>query len=371
MKSRPLEGVKVLEALSSECPLAVRMAVGLAGRILADLGAQVVKTEPHGGDPIRRLAPMVGADSALFAFLNAGKHSVFLPERSPMNMLPGLAAGCDAWLSDDSVLDLLQPALAASGARAPRVAVSVSLLGSRVSTPTPASEFTVLASSGILNLMGDPNREPLRLGGHQASYAAGLSAFAGLMGGLCGNEDEEIRVSLLETAIWLNWKNIASAATGGSSPSREGRASAWPIVRCADGWVALVYQERDWPALLRLLNDDPRLARFGLTTASGRAAHAAEIASVAEQHLGKLSRAEIHAHSLRLKLPLGPVWSPFELLQDPHLLARDFFHRCLLNERTEVITPRLPVRWNDESFKPGPIPLATVRSTPAANVAIP
>ncbi|MBI3197597.1 MAG: CoA transferase, partial [Rhodospirillales bacterium] len=48
----------------------------------------------------------------------------------------------------------------------------------------PVSEFAILALGGLLHMVGEPERKPLRLGGHQASYAAGLTAFTGLAAAL-------------------------------------------------------------------------------------------------------------------------------------------------------------------------------------------
>ena len=52
----------------------------------------------------------------------------------------------------------------------------------------PVSEFTILALGGLLHMVGEPERKPLRLGGHQASYAAGLTAFTGLTAALAARD---------------------------------------------------------------------------------------------------------------------------------------------------------------------------------------
>jgi hypothetical protein len=81
----------------------------------------------------------------------------------------------------------------------------------------PVSEFTILALGGLLHMVGEPERKPLRLGGHQASYAAGLTAFTGLTAALAardaGHTAPAVRVSLAEVMQWVNWK----AASGRGS----------------------------------------------------------------------------------------------------------------------------------------------------------
>ncbi len=66
--------------------------------------------------------------------------------------------------------------------RSPIVA-SLSLFGG--DDERPASEFTVMALGGLLDMVGDPARAPLALGGHQAAYAAGLAAYTGIAAVLC------------------------------------------------------------------------------------------------------------------------------------------------------------------------------------------
>jgi crotonobetainyl-CoA:carnitine CoA-transferase CaiB-like acyl-CoA transferase len=173
---------------------------------------------------------------------------------------------------------------------------------------------------------------------------------------LCGNAAETVHVSLLETAVWLNWKNVATAEGGGAAPSRAGRDSAWPIVRCADGWVALVYRDEDWPTMRELAGNDPRLADPAFAKLAGRQARAAEIASIIEEHFSRLTRAQLHALSMKHKLPLGPVSTPAEALQDPHHLAREFFSTVRLDAQQRVTLPRLPVLWSGEAFLPGDVP---------------
>jgi crotonobetainyl-CoA:carnitine CoA-transferase CaiB-like acyl-CoA transferase len=298
----------------------------------------------------------------LFAFLNAGKQAVAL-SRLDHGVLSRLVGRADALVADH--------ALCAEQAGAP-LRVSLSMLGRGAPASCPASEFTVMALAGVLDIVGDPARAPLRLGGHQAAYAAGLAAFTGMAAALGrkGNDTgrarpETVHVSLLETAIWLNWKSVATAATGGKVPSRLGPAADWPVIRCADGWIALVYQDGDWPGIQALAGHDARLSDPELATVAGRLGRGAEIAAVVEEHLGGLTRAAIHALALARRLPLGPVYSLAELGEDRHLAARGFFAPGTETGSSPHM-PRLPVLWNGAGFAPGVLPVAPGRpETPA------
>ena len=80
--SLPLQRFTIVEVNDAGVPLCLRLATSLAAKIAADLGADVLKIEPRGGDPVRRAPPCCrtgryGA-SALFQFLNTSKRSLVL-----------------------------------------------------------------------------------------------------------------------------------------------------------------------------------------------------------------------------------------------------------------------------------------------------
>ena len=341
---QPLGDLHFIEFASPEAPQGVRIAIALAGRIAADLGARVSRVQ-DGADPIATAPPFVQGCSALNAFLNAGKQLVDVDEGR------GLRADADVCLAPESIH---------AERLAARVEVRIAMLGAGMPPDTPASEFTVLALSGLLNLVGDPEREPLRLAGHQAAYAAGLAAFTGAMGALCvhpANGREVVHVNLLDAAVWLNWKNVASASAGEDAPSRGGRSADWPVIRCKDGWVALVYQNADWQRLCALAGNDPRLLDPGLTEAAGRAARAEEIACYFEEAWKHLTRAELERMFMAARVPSGPVWSPQELARDAHYGVRGVMQPMDLDDHGRSAQfPRLPVRWNGEAFSAGGFP---------------
>jgi crotonobetainyl-CoA:carnitine CoA-transferase CaiB-like acyl-CoA transferase len=365
--TRPLQGRVVLEAVSARSSWGVRLAVAFAGRIAADLGAQVICVQPACQAALPDASKAVEEASALHAFLGAGKKFVTgLAGDAASARARELAGGANALLGDrwlrNAAGDVLGKELAQD---APRTIVQVSLLPPQHADESAASEFTVEAQSGLLDLVGDAGREPVRLAGHQVAYSAGLAAYAGLVAAFCrgGPKPAAVRVSLLETALWLNWKNLATVSIGEMPATRSGQAMSWPVVRCADGWVAVVYQPHEWETLREMLGD-PRLhdPRFG--TPAGRAAHAAELSARFEASLAKLTRAEVNALAARHRLPLGVVQSASELAEDPHYRARGFL-RSVASDAGSVCLPRLPVLWGAEPFTPGRIPARSVREEEA------
>lgn len=348
---KPLEGISIIEAYGSDCPPALHLAGAFAGRILADLGARVSIAASDG----RRLHSMeqsINGTRGLFTFLQAGK--IVRPDADNPADTRGELAEAHAAIIDHSLLDDL------NAEKLPGPSVVVSFFG-RDMRQVPASEFTVLALSGILNLVGDPTREPLRLGGHQVAYAAGLSAATALLGLLCVDRpaepasQEPVWISALETMIWTNWKSVVGVEIGGDGGKRQGDAAEWQVVRCSDGWIALVYQEADWQRL-RSLIEDPRLDEPRFATGAGRRSNAAELARIAEDRFRSFTRAQLRSEFLARGLPCGPVWSLDEVVDDRHNVEREVFSMSASADGSTIPLITLPASWDGKRLQPGLIP---------------
>ncbi len=100
----PLARFKIVEVNDAKVPLCLRLATSLAAKIAADLGADVLKIEPPGGDPVRRAPPLLPqGESALFQFLNTSKRSLALDlsSESGRAALAGLVDKADAVLFEE------------------------------------------------------------------------------------------------------------------------------------------------------------------------------------------------------------------------------------------------------------------------------
>ncbi len=352
----PLQRFTIVEVNDKQVPLCLRLATSLAGKIAADLGATVLKIEPPGGDPVRHAAPLLPphtshAESALFQFLNTSKRSLVLD----LAQAPGRDALSKLLDTADAVL-FEEPASVAALARAGRATpIEIAAFPVEMNAATrPVSEFTVLALGGLLHMVGEPERKPLRLGGHQASYAAGLTAFTGLTAALAardgGHKAPSVRVSLAEVMQWVNWKAASGAEASGTSPGREGKSSEFQILPCKDGHVAVVYTATQWPQTRDLIGD-PRLGNAKYNTRAGRRKNVAEIYAILTPWFADKTRAEIQKTAQAMGVPFGPIFSPAELLETEQYVARGF-----LAKLGELRMPQLPVQWNGRSFAPKPAP---------------
>jgi crotonobetainyl-CoA:carnitine CoA-transferase CaiB-like acyl-CoA transferase len=352
---RPLSGQTILELARPGGSEVTARAVALAGRIAADFGATVIKAEPADGDALRRTGPFIaGADgrpeSATFVFLNGGKRSLRLPEGSQgRSLLTALSGQMSAVLTDD------REALGSVLGSVP-VRVMVEHGAPAAMPDARVSDTTVLAASGILDLVGRPDAAPVALGGHQASYVAGLAAFSGLAAALAGRDlgadSETITVSATEACLWANWKSFAEKLYLGRGPTREGRLAEWQAFPCTDGHAVLVYLDRDWPLVVRLIGDE-RLARPDLQTREGRRANMAEISKIVQPWFAVRSRKEVFALAKAAGLPIAPVIGVHELLADAQYAAQRFFARPSSSNCGELWqVPTVPTVWNGRRFAP-------------------
>jgi crotonobetainyl-CoA:carnitine CoA-transferase CaiB-like acyl-CoA transferase len=358
----PLAGFSLIEVNDGRVndrrvPLCLRLATSLAAKIAADLGADVLKIEPPDGDPVRQAPPRLPrGESALFQFLNTSKRSLALDlgrERG-RTALQALLAKADAVLFEE-------PASIAALTRAGQ-ATSIEIAAFPLemnAAARPVSELAIQALGGLMHMIGEPERKPLKLAGHQASYAAGFAAFTGLTAALAarsaGRHAPHVRVSLAEVMQWVNWKAASGAEASGSSPGREGKRSEFQVVPCRDGYVAVVYTVTQWPAT-RALIGDARLGDAKFATRAGRRQHIAELYELLRPWFANKTRGEIQAAAQAKGVPFGPVLTPAELLETEQYVARSFLAGMTHPTLGRLPMPQLPVQWNGRSFAPRPAP---------------
>lgn len=355
--SLPLARFTIVEVNVPNVAPCLRLATSLAGKIAADLGADVLKIEPPGGDTVRRMPPLLPTgESALFHFLNTSKRSLVLDLDSDVGRarLRALLDRADSVLFEEPTT----VAALARGSRATPIEIAAFPVEMDAAT-RPVSELALQALGGLMHMIGEPARKPLKLGGHQASYAAGLTAFTGLAAALAardaGQRAPTVRVSLAEVLQWVNWKAASGAAATGTSPGREGRNSEFQTVPCRDGHIAVVYTVTQWPALRRLIAD-PRLEDPKFATRAGRRQHIAALYGILTPWFADKTRDEIGRTAQAKGVPFGPIFTPAELLANEQYLARSFLAEMTHPMAGRLLMPQLPVQWNGRSFAPRPAP---------------
>ena len=315
----------------------------LCGRLLADLGMEVIKIEPPGGDPVRNLAPFVkSADGKLlsttFAHLNAGKASKVLDLETDA----GRAALRQLVETADVVIESFQPGeldtkglgykdLAAINPGI--VMASISAFGQTGPKKNYAcNDLVALAESGFLYISGDPSLAPCKPPETQAYYFASLFATAGLTTVVGVHErtgqGDHIDTSMQETLathehiirLWANEKQILKRAG-----SQHGSVAPAKIFQCRDGFVYLYVTRQHWKLFLSVWKDHAAVfdAPDWLNNVYRRA-HADELNPAVEAFIGKFTMAEITDLLQAKGIPCVPVNTPMGFANDEHVRGRGF-----------------------------------------------
>lgn len=270
----PLEGLRVLE-------IASLIAGPMAGRFLADLGADVVKLEaPGGGDIARRNG------SPAFLPLNAGKRGIVVD----LKVTEGREIGHRLARWADVVIDNMRPGAAERlgmgwdelrGLNARLVYCHVTAYGSRGPyAQRPGLDPLAGALAGVEMRQGGASGKPVYLHFAAVDHAAALLACDGILMALVARErtgaGQRVETSLLDAAALLNADAIVRserAVTAAVPRSQYGPSALRRIYETASGWIAVVAEtEQTWRGLLRVLSADAPRDDARFATAAGRAA---------------------------------------------------------------------------------------------------
>jgi CoA:oxalate CoA-transferase len=298
MTPAPLSGIKILE-------VGHMLAGPYATMLLADLGADVTKLEPPGGDISRQVG------DSYFASLNRGKRSVCLDLASPAGQrrLGELAAGAQALLvnlkpSAIKRLGLTYDALRRWNERI----VCVALTGSGLAGgDDPAFDYLVQAATGVAALTGDPAGPPALPGYSSADNSAGLAAALGLLALIVSGRGGQVDVSMREVMFsQLNY-HAAAWLNDGAEPSRRphGAHSYYvpaQLFPTADGYLALfITHDRFWRSFAL------EAALEGFATMAERVSHRAEVLALVTKALARDTAVGWETRLRRLDVPASAV----------------------------------------------------------------
>jgi crotonobetainyl-CoA:carnitine CoA-transferase CaiB-like acyl-CoA transferase len=335
----PLAGLRVLE-------LGRMLAAPLVGQLLGDLGAEVVKVERRGeGDIFRIYGPpfvrgadgQLTPDSAIYTSANRNKRSIVVDLAHPegQGLIRDLAATCDIFVENFKVGSLAQFGLDYASLRAiNRRVVYLSMSGFGQTGPyakRPATDSAFQAFSGLMDLSGEAEGEPTKVGTYAIDYTAGLYGALSILAALRTRdqtgEGQQVDLSILDCALAFMSPRSADYLIGQSIPRRIGNrtpgSAPGQLFRCADGYV-LVQAGADklFATLCRVmerpdLQEDPRFASLPLRVANVDAlAEALEATFVT-----RTSREWYDALSVA-GLVSAPVYDIAQCFADPQVEAR-------------------------------------------------
>ncbi len=308
-----------------------------ATKLLADAGADVVKVEPPGGDPLRGWsatgAPLDGRDGALFRFLNFSKRSCVGTPDAPE--VRALIAGAD--LVVESLAPGALDAAALTREEPGLVVVSISPFGrTGPQAARPATEFTVQAGCGSIGTRGLPGREPFQAGGRTTEWLAGtfaaVAALAALYRARRTGHGEYVDFSILEVMniAGTNYSDLMCSLLGvlpsGPLPQSVETPSIEPT---ADGYVGFCTNTRQQFSDFLLMIERPDLREdAGLAQVGGRVARLAEWNEIVHAWTKRHTTAEVIEAASLLRIPVAPVNDGDSVRRHEQLVARDVFRKA-------------------------------------------
>ena len=345
--TRLLAGLRVVEF--------THMVMGpAAGLVLADLGADVVKVEPPGGDRTRALQ---GSGAGYFSMYNRNKKSLCIDLRSPKGkeIALKLIDQADVFIENfrPGALERLGFGYASLAARNPRLIYcsEKGFLDGPYAGRTALDEVAQMMG-GLAYMTGPPGR-PLRAGASVIDVTGGMFGAIGILAALQDRHRSgkgcHVSASLFETTVFLVGQHMEQyAVTGQPAAPMPARISAWAVydvfdVRDGEKVFVGVVSDSQWAAFCRDFGLDEWAADPSLSTNNARVARRGEIIP----HLRELF-AGFTGQGLMLKLektglPFAPIQRPEDLFEDPHLRAGGGLLDMILPDGGKVSLPALPL----------------------------
>jgi crotonobetainyl-CoA:carnitine CoA-transferase CaiB-like acyl-CoA transferase len=328
----PLEGVKVLDLTNV-------MAGPYCAMVLGDMGAEIIKIEnfPE-GDTSRRFEPQINGESYCFAVLNRNKKSLALDLKNPRGKAIIMKLGEQA----DIVIENFRPGVVRKlgidydsfKERNPGL-IYASMSGFGQTGPYgKKGGFDIIAQgmSGIMMMTGYPGGRPAKVGIAMNDIASGVTALYGILGAYIGRlrhgTGQYLETSLLEAGLaWSIWEFGAFFGSGEiptATGTRHRRSAPYQAYRSKDGYVTVgASSEKLWTNFSTMVCGkpewltDPRFSSLAL-----RLANVDELEKEIEKVLGTQPTAHWVEKMDAAQVPGGPVYGYEQIMNDPHIKAR-------------------------------------------------
>jgi crotonobetainyl-CoA:carnitine CoA-transferase CaiB-like acyl-CoA transferase len=340
---KPLAGLRVLDLADEKGEL--------CGRLLADLGADVIRLEPPAGAVSRRLPPFTpgGEVSLYFAVRNAGKRGAVadLQTDAGRARLRALLEDADVLVESTRPGTLARLGLGAPSllARHPGLIVT-SITDFGQDGPYRDYQGTNMigvAMGGMLHRAGIAAKPPVLIPGQLAYDVAGIAGALGtllaLFKRLRTRAGQQIDVSAMDaTAALTDW----SLPNYSLNPQLGHRAGSgiYTLYRCADGFIRMIILvPRHWRALMEWTGHPKELADPKYDQFINRLIDLAKIVPVLEGFFADKNKIDVAVEAQRRGIPATPLLRPGEVLGNPHTAARGSFRKLPVGQGLEARVP--------------------------------
>ncbi|MDB5750291.1 MAG: L-carnitine dehydratase/bile acid-inducible protein [Ramlibacter sp.] len=322
---QPLKGLRVVEF--------THMVMGpTCGMLLADMGAEVIKLEPIGGEHTRRL---LGAGAGFFPMFNRNKKSICIDLHQPegAEMARQLCATADVVAENFKPGTMAKYGLdyAALSAVNPRV-IYVSHKGF---LPGPYEHRTALDEvvqmmGGLAYMTGRPG-DPVRAGTSVNDIMGGLFGAIGALGALIQRgitgKGMEVQSALYENNVFLMGQHMLQYAMTGKPaaplPARDNPWAVYDVFTVKDGEQIFLAAVSDvqWQKFCDIFGFADLKAEPALATNNQRVQQRPRLLATLRERLAPHTAAELSAAMEKAGLPFAPIRRPEDLMDDEHLLA--------------------------------------------------
>ena len=333
----PLKGIRVLE-------LARILAGPWIGQTLADLGADVIKVESPAGDDTRTWGPPFvkgeddeRLDAAYFHACNRGKRSVVLDFTTAegQEAVRRLAAQSDVLLENFKVGGLAKYGLDYESLRKvnPRL-IYCSVTGFGQDGPyahRAGYDYIVQGMSGIMDLTGEPDREPQKIGVAFADIFTGLYGVIAVQAALAQRErtgdGQQIDMALLDCMTGVLANQALNFLVSGKAPRRLGNAhpniAPYQVFPTADGHlIVAVGNDRQFVKFCELLGRPDLASDARYHTNADRVQHRESLTPELAAETAKFERDTLLARLEAAGVPGGPINSVADVFADPQVVHR-------------------------------------------------
>ena len=356
-QSLPLAGVKVIEF--------THMVMGpAAGLMLADMGADVIKIEPVGGDATRRL---LGSGSGYFPMYNRNKKSFCVNLKSA----EGKAAVLKLIEDADVLIENFRPGtmdrLGFGYEDLSKLNPGLIYCSEKGFLAGPYEHRTALDEvaqmMGGLAYMTGPPGQPLRAGASVIDVTGGMFGAIAILGALhqrnATGKGQKVVASLYESTVFLVGQHMAQkAVTGKPAAPMPARVSAWAIYQ--------VFQTKDEPVFVGVVSDKQwglLCDAFGLDELANdetlksnndRVLAKERLVPIIQEVFMGYTKAELMEKMEKTGLPFAPIARPEDLFDDPHLNASEGLVPFTVTDGefkgATVSLPALPIEMDGQRF---------------------
>ncbi len=362
----PLEGLKVIE-------MARILAGPWIGQTLADLGADVIKLESPDGDDTRNWGPPFVAradggrgDAAYFHSANRGKKSVVVDFSTDegRETIRKLVADADVFIENFKVGGLAKYGLDYASLREinPRL-IYLSLTGFGQTGPyahKAGYDFMIQGLAGIMDLTGEPDGQPQKIGVAFADIFTGLYGVIGIQSALMVREKtgkgQHIDMALFDCMSAVLANQALNYLVSGTPPKRMGNAHPnivpYQVFPSSDGHLIIATgSQPQWAKMCQVLGLDELIDDDRFRTNADRVKNRDELAALISAKTSQRSRDDMLAELEKVFVPAGPINTVGDTFNDPQIVHRGL--RIDVPDGDGVMVPsvRTPIVFSESTLR--------------------